>query len=204
MELFSEEIISKSTNKHIRNKSSASIDLSTPPAYEDKSSGAAVHKWFSNILTPSTPSPPSEQTPTLLPPRQSIHRKSRFQTPDTPHSRRSFRTSSGPIETPLSPPNNPAVSAHRRSTSSSNFDFPLSPPKNLIESAHRRSISKSTCSLEKIRPNANLIGRFNEEEATLEVGLNGFLKEQRIYFDRISNMELDFKAKIVLPAASNS
>ncbi|KAK2663646.1 hypothetical protein Ddye_002220 [Dipteronia dyeriana] len=219
---FSGEIMTKSA-KHSRNKSSASLDLSTPPSSEE-SPAAAVHKWFSNMLkpTPNTPhssTSPPDQTAHVLPPRQSIQRKSRFQTDNTvpqphpippPNSRRTFRTTPTSTQV-LSPPKNYLTESghtHRRSNSYSTLTEPLSPPKILMESAHRRSISKSTCSLDyKVsRPKPNLSGCFNEDDATPDLGrdLNGFLKDQRIKIDKISNRELDFKAKIVLPAPTNS
>ncbi|KAL5748191.1 hypothetical protein ACOSQ2_025488 [Xanthoceras sorbifolium] len=218
VEGFSGEILSK-TAKHSRNKST-SLDSSTPPSAE-QSPTAAVHKWFSNILNPTPHSPPStpnlspDPTALVLPPRQSIQRKSRFQTDNTAfqpqpipvHSRRTFRTNSGPTtqEQVLSPPKNLTVPGHRRSTSSSTLDEPLSPPNNLVESVHRRLISKSTCSLDKVGQKTNFSGCFNQEkDSTPDPGLNGFLKEQRIKFEKISNRKLDFKAKIVLPAPSNS
>ncbi|KAI9174107.1 hypothetical protein LWI28_012079 [Acer negundo] len=219
---FSGEIMTKSA-KHSRNKSTASLDSSTPSSLEE-SPAAAVHKWFSTMLKPTPNPPPSstsppDQTAHVLPPRQSIQRKSRFQTDNTvpqPHpippsnSRRTFRTTPTSTQV-LSPPKNHLTESghtHRRSNSYSTLNEPLSPPKNLMESAHRRSISKSTCSLEyKVsRPKTNLSGCFNEDDATPDLGrdLNGFLKVQRIKMDKISNRQLDFKAKIVLPAPSNS
>ncbi|TXG50190.1 hypothetical protein EZV62_022714 [Acer yangbiense] len=219
---FSGEIMTKSA-KHSRNKSSASLDSSTPPSLEE-SPAAAVHKWFPDMLKPTPNPPPSstsppDQTAHVLPPRQSIQRKSRFQTDNTvpqphpippPNSRRTFRTTPTSTQV-LSPPKNYLTESghtHRRSNSYSTLNEPLSPPKNLMESAHRRSISKSTCSLDyKVsRPKTNLSDCFNEDDATPDLGrdLNGFLKDQRIKIDKISNRELDFKAKIVLPAPSNS
>ncbi|KAK0587668.1 hypothetical protein LWI29_026600 [Acer saccharum] len=219
---FSGEIMTKSA-KHSRNNSSASLDSSIPPSLEE-SPAAAAHKWFSDMLKPTpTPPPistsPPDQTAHVLPPRQSIQRKSRFQTDNPvpqphlippPNSRRTFRTTPTSTQV-LSPPKNylkESGHTHRRSNSYSTLNEPLSPPKNLMESAHRRSISKSTCSLDykASRPKTNLRGCFNEEDATPDLGrdLNGFLKDQRIKIDKISNRELDFKAKIVLPAPSNS
>jgi len=73
-----------------------------------------------------------------------------------------------------------------------------------VESAHRRTISSSTCSWEKIAPVKNFAKE--EEEATEEYSLNGFLKEQRNLFHRFSKGELhaNVKIKIVLSGHSNS
>lgn len=78
---------------------------------------------------------------------------------------------------------------------------------NLVESAQGRYISKSTCSInEKVAPkNSNIgNGRSHEEDGSRDIDLNEFLKEQRIMIDKISRGSVDSKAKIVLPAASNS
>ncbi|XP_031278731.1 uncharacterized protein LOC116137186 isoform X1 [Pistacia vera] len=224
---FSGQILSKS-EKHARNKS-LTLDTSTTLSSESEQSPAdAVHKWFSNILNPSSPTstPSSPTSPTnlshdptaiFLPPRQSTPRRSRFKTDNSaPHpqgtpvpSRRTFKTSSGPLTEPtpnlLSLPKNIIESAPRRSISSSlPLDRPLSPPKNLVESAHRRSVSRSTCFVEKGVPISNENGWSKEEEKSRDLSLNGFLKEQRIKIEKILNRESDYKAKIVLPGPSNS
>lgn len=221
---FSGEILIKS-EKHSRNKS-ITLDTST-----EQSPANAVHKWFSNILgassptsTPSSPGSPTDlshdSTAILLPPRQSTARVSRFKTDNSaPHprgipvpSRRTFKTSSGPLTEPapnsLSPPKNLVESAARRSISSSTCSLPLncpvSPPKNLVESVHRRSISRSTCFVEKVAPISHENGRSKKEDKSRDLSLNEFLKEQRIKIEKILNRESNYKAKIVLPGPSNS
>ncbi|RDX70132.1 hypothetical protein CR513_50654, partial [Mucuna pruriens] len=190
VEGISDEILSK-TAKHTRNKSDTFAQPSSD-GDRDGSPATAVHKWFSNILKPanSNTTPPSPSSPpdstlvSSLPPRQPLPRKSRFQTEPSaaPHpqgiqpsnSRRTFKTS-----TP------------------SPDSVPLSPPRNLVESAHRRTISSSTCSQERIAP------RHVVPKGEV-VCLNGFLKEQRILFQKISCGELHANAQIVLSGPSNS
>ncbi|KAJ1391898.1 DHH phosphoesterase superfamily [Sesbania bispinosa] len=201
VEGISDEILLKSA-KHSRNKSDTFVQ---PSSEGDGSPATAVHKWFSNILkptnsnnTPLTPPPPS---PDSLPPRQPFPRKSRFQTEPsgTPHqqgiqaptSRRTFKSTSAPS------PENP-----NRRTPPPSDSQPLSPPKNLVESAHRRTISSSTCSREKIAPSRHVTK--GEEETNHEHSLNGFLKEQRSLFQKISNGEIHPNATIVLSGPSNS
>ncbi|KAK7330549.1 hypothetical protein VNO77_24744 [Canavalia gladiata] len=182
---ISDEILSK-TVKHTRNKS----DTSLPD--EDGSPATAVHKWFSNILKPTNPNN-SEPHPecilsSSLPPRQPLPRKSRFLTEPSPaphshgiqpsNSRRNFKAGTPSPEKP-----------------------PLSPPRNLVESEHRRTISSSTCSQEKIAPR---YGVMKGEEVRQEHSLNGFLKEQKMLFRKISRRELHADAKIVLSGPSNS
>ncbi|KAJ1413221.1 hypothetical protein SESBI_19766 [Sesbania bispinosa] len=203
VEGISDEILLKSA-KHSRNKSDTFVQ---PSSEGDGSPATAVHKWFSNILkpinsnnTPLTPPPPS---PDSLPPRQPCPRKSRFQTEPsgTPHpqgiqapiSRRTFKSTSAPS------PENP----NRRTPPPSSDSQPLSPPKNLVESAHRRTISSSTCSREKIAP-VRHVAKGEEEETNHEHSLNGFLKEQRSLFQKISNGEIHANATIVLSGSSNS
>ncbi|KAJ7945805.1 Wiskott-Aldrich syndrome protein family member 2 like [Quillaja saponaria] len=227
LESFSGEILSKSA-KHARNKSE---NFNPPSSPTDPSPASAVQKWFSNLLKPNNSTPSSNPTtlthhpieppnldPTLstLPPRQSVHRKSRFQTDPSAvsqgipvPSRRTFRSSTAlPYTQLLSPPKNIIQSANRRSLASSTCALPenqvLSPPKNLVESAHRRSISSSTCSQAKISPRADGNGSSKEGEGNQDVSLNGFLKEKRNLIEKISNGELNLKAKIVLSGPSNS
>lgn len=76
-----------------------------------------------------------------------------------------------------------------------------------MESAQKLSISKSTCYIDQnvaLKSHANGNGWSQEEERRLDIGLNDFLKQQRIMIEKISRGEIDSKAKIVLPAASNS
>ncbi|XP_024044940.1 uncharacterized protein LOC112100261 [Citrus clementina] len=233
LEGFSGEILSRSV-KHTRDKSASQHTLT--PASPDQTPADAIHKWLSNLVKPSdlnsTPSssptspatattPSSDPAGTFLPPRQSTHRRSRFQTENPApqsqgipvNSRRTFRTA--PTTQLPSPPQKLIVeSAHKRTLSSSScssptqpLNQPLSPPKNLVEPAQRRYISKSTCSVnEKVAPKDGNItnGRSHEEDGSRYIGLNEFLKEQRIMIDKISRGAVDAKAKIVLPAASNS
>ncbi|KAG8378767.1 hypothetical protein BUALT_Bualt07G0019300 [Buddleja alternifolia] len=151
---LSGEILSK-TAIHTRNRSVSNSDLPQP----DPSPRSDIQKWISNNLKipnsppnptispdPTPPSPTNHLGAPPLPPRQSMHRRSRFQTgPNSP--------SSHPIPTPT---NLPAISLSKRNfktTTSTNNNAPnailetqlLSPPKHLIESAHRRSVSSNTC-----------------------------------------------------------
>ncbi|XP_038685583.1 uncharacterized protein LOC119985368 [Tripterygium wilfordii] len=228
VEGISEEILTKSA-KH------SSLNNSVPVDSPDMSPASAVHKWLSNILKPSN-SPHSEDptnphntnqslntnfdpTAPTLPPRLSIHRKSRFQTESPPSppqgipvpSRRTFKPAPLPADTkPLFPPKNMVESSHRRSVLSSTCAFQennvqaLSPPRNLVESAHRRSISKSTCSVEKIAPKIKVNWRQKEMEEPEEASLNGFLKEQRTKMEKILYGQIDCKAKVILSGPSNS
>ncbi|KAI3454417.1 hypothetical protein Pfo_011080 [Paulownia fortunei] len=170
LEGFSGEILSK-TAMHTRNKSETILN----PPQPDGSPASEVQKWVSNNLKipnnpdptvspdPTPPSPTSNLGGPPLPPRQSMHRRSRFQTePKAPLSH--------PIPTPTNPP---AISLSKRSfktssTTSNNNNAPttildtqlLSPPKHLVESAHRRSISSSTCSVPEavvLSPPRNLV-----------------------------------------------
>lgn len=199
VEGISDEILSK-TAKHSRNKSDT---FPQPSSDGDGSPATAVHKWFSNILKPNTNNsiiaPPS---PESLPPRQPLPRKSRFQTTEpspaphpqgipAPNSRRTFKTSAPSPENPnrLNPPPSDTL--------------PLSPPRNIVESAHRRTISSSTCSREKIAP-THVVAK-GEEANEDQHCLNGFLKEQRVLFQKFRNGELHHaNAKIVLSGRSNS
>ncbi|XP_040988895.1 uncharacterized protein LOC121236516 [Juglans microcarpa x Juglans regia] len=222
VESFSGEILSKSA-KHTRNNSET---LNNTPPSDHLSPASAVNKWFSNILKPSNPTPNPDPTPDLSAsapptPRQSMPRKSRFQTDPfsprpqgipTPTSRRTFKNSTALPDSQLLPPSKDASeSTHRRTVSSSTTcSFPenhvLSPPRNLVESAHRRSISSSTCSMERIvrKPNIKNGGLKEEKEAPDLTSLNVFLKEQRIKLEKISNREIKAKAKMVLSGPSNS
>ncbi|KAF5743720.1 hypothetical protein HS088_TW08G00307 [Tripterygium wilfordii] len=228
VERISEEILTKSAKQSSSNNS---VSVDSP----DTSPASAVQKWLSNILKPSN-SPPSHDPTSLhntnqslntnfdptaqtLPPRLSIHRKSRFQTespaPPPPGipvpSRRTFKPAPLPADTkPLSPPKNLVKGTQRRSISTSRWSVlennvqALSPPRNLVESANRRSISKSTCSVEKIAPKINGNPRHKEEEEPREASLNGFLREQRTKMGKILYGEIDCKAKVVLSGPSNS
>ncbi|PNY12900.1 hypothetical protein L195_g009544 [Trifolium pratense] len=157
----------------------------------------------SNSNNNNNTQPPS---PDSLPPRQPLSRKSRFQTEPSGathpqgiqvpnyNSRRTFKPSAPSPENP-----------NRRIPPTSLESLPLSPPRNLVESAHRRTISSSTCSWEKIVPPVKYSTK-EEEEATEEYSLNGFLKEQRNLFQRFYKGELssNVKIKIVLSGHSNS
>ncbi|KAJ8772273.1 hypothetical protein K2173_027450 [Erythroxylum novogranatense] len=190
---FSEEILTKSMN-HNRNKS---VDVTTNSPSEPFHV-AQVQNCISHVLNPSIPTLPpdpvnphrgndlfNDPTALPLPPRQSIHRKSRFQT-DTPSS----VTSQG-------------ISVPSRRSFRADTEL-LSPPKNLVESTHRRSISKSTCSMEKIEPNIDANGAQKEGDGTRRLSLNAFLKQQRTKMESIINRKVQTKAKIILPAPSNS
>lgn len=217
MEGFSGEILSKTVN-HSRNKSDTFHD---PPDGDDGSHATAVHKWISNILEPTNHTPSSDPTThphhppspdpalaSILPPRRSFHRKSRFQTQPSATiqqgiqvpSRRSFATSTS---SPEHPPPEIQVPAARRSLSLAN-SLPLSPPRNLVESAFRRSLSSSTCSPEKNAPRADANGLSKQGEGAPRLCLNGFLKEQRVLIQKVMDGELNAKAKIVLSGPSNS
>lgn len=200
MEGISDEILSK-TAKHTRNKSDT---FAQPSSDGDGSPATAVHKWFSNILKPTNDNSNSASpSPDSLPPRQPIPlpRKSRFLTEPSavPHSqgiqpsnsRRTFKTSAPSPENP-----------NRRIPPPPSETLPLSPPRNLVESAHRRTISSSTCSREKIAPRH--VAKGEEASEIQEQSLNGFLKEQRILFQKFSEGELHANAKIVLSGPSNS
>ncbi|KAJ8752038.1 hypothetical protein K2173_001064 [Erythroxylum novogranatense] len=192
---LSEEILTRTVN-HSRSNSSDVKTKSPSEAFPV----SQVHNWVSDVLNPSSSTlPPDpinpcqgnnlfhEPTAPPLPPRSSIHRKSRFQT-DT----QSSPTSQG---IPVPP---------RRNFKSAADSQLLSPPKNLVESAHRRSISKSTCSMEKIAPNSNANGWQKEGDGQTHLSLNSFLKEQRTKIGSIMNNEIQTKAKIILPGPSNS
>ncbi|XP_045792106.1 uncharacterized protein LOC123886876 [Trifolium pratense] len=211
VEGISDEILSK-TAKHTRNKSDT---FAQPSSNDDGSPATAVHKWFSNILKSNNNNNDSNSnnnnntqppSPDSLPPRQPLSRKSRFQTEPSGathpqgiqvpnyNSRRTFKPSAPSPENP-----------NRRIPPTSLESLPLSPPRNLVESAHRRTISSSTCSWEKIVPPVKYSTK-EEEEATEEYSLNGFLKEQRNLFQRFYKGELssNVKIKIVLSGHSNS
>ncbi|KAL0417205.1 UNVERIFIED_CONTAM: hypothetical protein Slati_3552400 [Sesamum latifolium] len=199
-----------------------------------------LHKWASsygpdptNSPDPTPPSPTSHLSGPPLPPRQSMHRKSRFQiepNPPLPHPiptptnlpamKRNFKnTSTSPNNNNepaatlttdlLSPPKNLVHSAHQRSRSLSTCPVPeaevLSPPRNLVESVHRRSISSSTCRIDRILQKDN-----NSDDGQLKNGdlkgeeLNMFLKEQRAKIEKLLSGEIYGKAKIVLSGPSNS
>ncbi|CAN1729529.1 hypothetical protein LINPERHAP1_LOCUS641 [Linum perenne] len=205
---FSEEILTRSA-RHTRNGSSVSEQSA-----ESSSPTSQVHKWISNNIKPPNGSSPEYQLPKQnnnntslvylandsglpLPPRQSTHRRSRFQA-ESPQPQSQPHSSSSPQDiprrfkhhgghVPAPPPRSGQV---------------LSPPKNLVESAHRRSISKSTCSIEKIAPNQ--IGHVDEASGEQDLSLNGFLKKQRTKAEQIMNKEIDGKAKIILSGPSNS
>ncbi|VVA25879.1 PREDICTED: prune homolog [Prunus dulcis] len=199
-ESFSGEILSKSANKHTRNKSDVLLlEGPTSPASPVESSPAsAVHKWFSNILKPNSnpflaqqPNPePMAQTGSA---RLPVNRRSRFQNdPSSPRpqgipipSRRTFQS--------------PTLLPDAK---------PLSPPKNLVPSAHRRSISSSTCSNGKGVQKPSVIG-WPKDEAQVQtqnqdLDLNRFLKEQRTKVEKVLDGQVNAKAKIVLSDPSNS
>ncbi|KAL5724918.1 hypothetical protein ACHQM5_008122 [Ranunculus cassubicifolius] len=216
IESFSGEILTKSA-KHSRNKSET---FETKQNGIDASPASAVQQWFSNILKPHTPSEqPLQQIPQdsfqddqpdntvqPKPPRQP--RKSRFRevntNPQSIPTRRIFKLPTSDMQL-LSPPKNLIESAHRRSISVSTCSLSenriLSPPRNLVETAHRRSISASTCALDKI--SAKEVSDSSENGDGLK-DLNAFLKEQRLKIKRISNGEINSKAKIVLSGSTNS
>ncbi|KAK9278075.1 hypothetical protein L1049_027633 [Liquidambar formosana] len=235
VEGFSGEIISKSAT-HSRNNS-VNLDTTTTTSAAtnspDQSPASVVHKWFSNILKPPNPTPPpppssphqeNNHRPVIttpdspaqnLPPRLSVHRRSRFQNDPSATqpqqiptiSRRTFKTPAPlPNTQLLSPPKNLVESAHRRSISSSTCSLQenlvLSPPRKLVESAHRRSISSATCSIEKIATKQEENGRVKEGEVGRD--LNGFLKEQKVKIGKILKGEVNGKAKIVLSGPTNS
>ncbi|KAL9672361.1 hypothetical protein QQ045_028611 [Rhodiola kirilowii] len=197
VEGFSGEILIKSA-KHSRNKSE------TLEPSGELSPTTAVQKWFSTILKPAAAQLPatssdSISTPlstspdpifTNLPPRQSTHRKSRFQIDSPIPSRRTFRAEKAEARLLSSPSNNMTESPRRKSC------------LNLVESAHRRSISSNTCSVERYSSNVE------EKESSRNVeparDLNGFLKQQRVRIKRILDGEGSEKAKIVLSGTSNS
>lgn len=211
MEGVSEEILLKSA-KHSRNDSELLETATSEP-----SPASAVHKWFSDILKPSDSKPQYDSPSSEMPHRQSVRRKSRFQTDNTvaqPNAisippKRTFKTTSLPLpenDQILSPPKNLIISVHRRSNSSSTCSLAnnqiLSPPKRLVESAHRRSISSSTCSIDKFT------SKFDSNSLLTEVDglkdLNSFLKHRRAKLDSISSGEMSAKATIVLSGPSNS
>ncbi|KAM7483145.1 hypothetical protein LguiB_007728 [Lonicera macranthoides] len=229
------EILSKSA-KHTHSRTNSESFSDQPLSPVDISPASAVQKWFSSILKPPTltppppPAPASSPTPTppisipnpsspTLPPRQSTHRKSRFQNnnpnPNSPQppgipappSKRTFKTSA-PASL-LSPPKHLVESTHRRSISSSTCSLPedkvLSPPRNLVESAHRRSISSATCSTDRLQnpSNVNVNGQLKDGELGGRE-LNFFLREKRLQIGKILSGENDGKAKFVLSGPSNS
>ncbi|KAF8005891.1 hypothetical protein BT93_K0236 [Corymbia citriodora subsp. variegata] len=145
-----------------------------------------------------------------------MHRRSRFQNNASaaqaqaiPAPPRRFRTPASSQDGQLlSPSKNLGESAHRRSISSSTCSMPddrvLSPPRSLVESAHQRSVSSSTCSLDKIVSKAIGNGGLKEADGAREVGVNGFLKEQRSKIGKIFSGEINARANIVLSGPSNS
>ncbi|XP_057729728.1 uncharacterized protein LOC130945077 [Arachis stenosperma] len=173
----SNEILTKSA-KHSRNKS----DTFTNHSWEEDGSPAAeVRRWFSNILKPTQNS--------ACPPRQHLQRRSRFQTePSSP----------APQPQGIQSPSRPTF----KSTPAESL--PLSPPRNLVESAHRRTISSSTCSLEKIASRYVAKGDEVSQQEDDNYSLNGFLKEQRDLFKKISSGEIHANAKVILSGPSNS
>ncbi|QHO51461.1 uncharacterized protein DS421_1g31120 [Arachis hypogaea] len=173
----SNEILTKSA-KHSRNKS----DTFTNHSWEEDGSPAAeVRRWFSNILKPTQNS--------ACPPRQHLQRRSRFQTEPT---------SPAPQPQGIQSPSRPSF----KSTPAESL--PLSPPRNLVESAHRRTISSSTCSLEKIASRYVAKGDEVSQQEDDNYSLNGFLKEQRDLFKKISSGEIHANAKVILSGPSNS
>lgn len=220
---FSEEIISK-TAKHNRNKSEPSSNH--PPASTCPASN--VQDWFSKppndgpTAATSEPTSPKPNNDQLLPPRQSISRRTRFHTNSSapqPHSisspKRTFKiAANGSTENvshflddkPLSPPKSLIESSHRRSISSTTCSIPddPAPPRYSVESAHRRAISASTSAFENVLQKNNADGDEVKEEDLKSQELNQFLKEQR---DKINNIfigQIKRKAKIVLSGPSNS
>ncbi|KAL1568290.1 hypothetical protein AAHA92_03674 [Salvia divinorum] len=206
---ISGEILSRTAANHTRNRSESNLD-------SEPSSPAA------DPTTP--PSPNNNLGAPPLPPRQSFHRRTRFQTdPRSPLSHQittppanppansiSKRTFKNTNQQPLSTPKNLVESAHRRSSTCSGL---LSPPRNLVESAHRRSISSSTCRNDKIfqkdNPDSGLTRRnvsMDQEPntASKDHEFNSFLKEQRHKIEMLMNGEINGKAKIVLSGPSNS
>ncbi|CAM8982336.1 unnamed protein product [Rhodiola kirilowii] len=208
VEGFSGEILIKSA-KHSRNKSE------TLEPSGELSPTTAVQKWFSTILKPAAAQLPatssdSISTPlstspdpifTNLPPRQSTHRKSRFQTDSPIPSRRTFRAEKAEAKL-LSSPSNNLTDSPRRKSCLLRDDRVLSPPRNLVESAHRRSISSNTCSVERYSSNVEEKESLRNVEPSRD--LNGFLKQQRVRIKRILDGEGSGKAKIVLSGTSNS
>ncbi|MED6193686.1 hypothetical protein PIB30_021826 [Stylosanthes scabra] len=186
----SNEILTRSA-KHSRNKS----DTFANHSWEEEGSPAtAVHKWFSNILKPAPNNSATQNSDPALspvrPPRQPLQRRSRFQTE---------QTSPAPHSQGIQSPSRPTF----KTTSAESL--PLSPPRNLVESAHRRTISSSTCSLEKIASRyvakgAEVVSQQEDDNYSL----NGFLKEQRDLFKKISSGEIHANAKVILSGPSNS
>ncbi|XP_057804255.1 uncharacterized protein LOC131019683 [Salvia miltiorrhiza] len=213
---ISGEILSRTAANHTRNRSESNLD---PPQSDSEPSSPAseIQKWISNNLKipnnnpdpiispePTPPSPTSNLGAPPLPPRQSFHRRTRFQTdPRSPLShpittptnppansipKRTFKSTPPNTNTIpdnqqlLSPPRNLVDSAHRRSLSSSTCSVPdaglLSPPRNLVESAHRRSVSSSTCRNDKI------FQKDNSDDGQIHKGVSkdqepdGFSKDQ--------------------------
>ncbi|KAL9155584.1 hypothetical protein ABFS82_09G013400 [Erythranthe guttata] len=221
LEGFSSEILSK-TATHTRKRSETNLD---PPPQQNGSPTSDAQNWVSSDPTP--PSPTSNPGGPPLPPRQSTHRRTRFQAPapqtipalpaNISLSKRTFKstpiTSNSPSRIPeaqlLSPPKHLVESAHRRSVSSSTCSVPdpagifLSPLRNLVESAHRRSVSSSTCRTDRNFRKDNSSddggGKLNGRDL-----INGFLKQQRVKIEKLLSGEINGRAKIVLSGPSNS
>ncbi|KAL8465609.1 hypothetical protein ACS0TY_034913 [Phlomoides rotata] len=200
---ISGEILSRTAN-HSRNNSDSNLSP------EQLSPASEIQKWISNNLNSpehtispesTPPSPTTHLRGPSLPPRQSIHRRSRFQidpksplshpipTPtNLPASKRTFTsTNNNALSTildtqMLSPPKHLVESTHRISISSSTSSVPgsglLSPPRNLVESAHRRSISSSTCRTDKILQTESTDDWQLKKEGPKVQDLNGFLKDK--------------------------
>ncbi|XP_042042562.1 uncharacterized protein LOC121787788 [Salvia splendens] len=218
---ISGEILSRTAANHTRNRSESNLDPPQPDS-EPSSPAADLNSPNNNLGAPP------------LPPRQSFHRRTRFQTePRSPLShpittnppansisisKRTFKnTSPNTNQQLLSPPKNLVESAHRRSLSSSTCSVPgsglLSPPRNLVESAHRRSISSSTCRNDKIFQEDNVDNGLAKTKVSMDQepntsskdhDFNSFLKDQRLKIEMLMNGEINGKAKIVLSGPSNS
>ncbi|KZV34757.1 hypothetical protein F511_00659 [Dorcoceras hygrometricum] len=231
LEGYSGEILSK-TAEHTRNRSETKLD---PPSEE------LSPAWRpSNLKLPNPDSKPTmapqrtPQSPTsphaALPPRQSIIRRSRFQTESTAplqhliptpttlpsNSKRHFKIQSPSNNNAqaaildnnlLSPPKNLIESAHRRSISSSTCSLPvaepLSSPRDLVESAHRRSASSPTDGSNRSLPRSVDYDVIFEDGETKGRDLNRFLEEQRVKIGKIVSGEIEGKANVVLSGPSN-
>ncbi|CAI9753974.1 unnamed protein product [Fraxinus pennsylvanica] len=240
---LSTSTIDKRRSRHTHsNRSESNLD---PP--QAKAESPQVQKRFINMIkiptSPSSnpslsispdPTPPSPTSPLGAPPlplRQSMNRKSRFQTDPSSQltqpiptptnlpsiSKRRFKnTSTATNNAPttildtelLSPPKHVKESAHRRTISSSTCSVAemdlLSPPGNLVEWAQRRSLSSSTCRIDRNLQKNNLDDRQLMDKDLKVQDLNVFLKEQRIKIGKILSGEIRRKAKIVLSGPSNS
>ncbi|PKA56692.1 exopolyphosphatase [Apostasia shenzhenica] len=176
IEGVSNEILQKSSVRHIRNKSESLL------AGDDPVSPAGRRLIYP--FDDPDPRVTGNRSPTSnLPPKL----------PPIPKSSSRFQYKSSDLRRPSSTPENDPQQQP-----------PLSPPRTLGESAaHRRSFSSSTCSVDQVSGRRKSFSGVLGAEAGSEVEdglkqINSFLRQQRDMIGRVSDGEVYARAKIVL------